>query len=56
MRAPVLEAFEEALRSRPEEIYPYTVRDYVAELKKYKPSTINRRLAALWAYFAWAIE
>ena len=91
MPTPIFQAFEEALRNRPEGISPYTVRGYVADLerfgrwfektngeglrlrdvtpvdvrdykahmqtvKKFKPATINRRLAALRAYFAWAIE
>jgi site-specific recombinase XerD len=47
----------EAMRLR--DVTPVDVRDYKAHLqavKKYKPSTINRRLAALRAYFSWAIN
>jgi site-specific recombinase XerD len=41
------------------DVTPIDVRDYKAHLqtvKKYKPSTINRRLAALRSYFSWAID
>jgi len=90
MRPPI-EAFEEHLRNRPEGISPYTVRGYLADLKKFsewfkvtndenmllrnvtpvdvrdykahlqtaerfKPSTINRHLSSLRAYFSWAIQ
>lgn len=90
MRSPI-EAFEDHLRNRPEGISPYTVRGYLADLKKFgewfkvtngenvrlrnvtpvdvrdykmhlqtasnfKPSTINRRLSSLRAYFTWAIQ
>ena len=40
-------------------VTPVDVRDYKEHLqtvKKYKPSTINRRLASLRAFFTWAIE
>ncbi len=42
-----------------ENITPIDVRDYKQHLqtvKKYKPATINRRLATVRAYFAWAID
>ncbi|MFV2044552.1 MAG: tyrosine-type recombinase/integrase [Anaerolineales bacterium] len=41
------------------DVTPVDVWDYKAHLqtvKKFKSATINRRLAALRAYFAWAIE
>jgi len=41
------------------DVTPVDVRDYKAHLqtvKKYRPSTINRRLAALRTYFSWAID
>ena len=40
-------------------VTPVDVRDYKEHLqtvKKYKPATINRRLASLRAFFTWAIE
>ena len=90
MRDPT-KTFEEALRNRPGGISAYTVRGYLADLRKFdewfqttrgeemtpgkvtpddlrdykahlqtaanlKPATINRRLAALRAYFSWAFE
>ena len=41
------------------DVTPVDVRDYKAYLqtvKKFKPATINRRLAALRAYFYWSID
>lgn len=41
------------------DVTPIDVRDYKAHLqtvKKYKPTTINRRLAALRSYFTWAVD
>lgn len=41
------------------DVTPVDVRDYKAHLqtvKKFKPATINRRLAALRSYFSWAID
>lgn len=47
----------ETMRLR--DVTPIDVRDYKAHLqtvKKFKPATINRRLAALRSYFSWAID